>query len=231
MHKLITVFKFLPYILHTIWFNFHYLPIKQAFKLPILLYKPKLLKCSGKIILDFPEIKTGCIILGRNIVSIYPNSGICFENEGTIIFKGTCTIGNNSSLSIGKKGVLEIGDNIVASTTLKLVCYNNILIGNNTRFGWDNLVCDTDFHSVKNINSIKSKGYGPIVIGSNVWIAMKSLILKNTKIPDFCIVGSNSLLNKDYSSIPSRSMIAGSPAKLIKSNVYRDLMDDTIKYY
>lgn len=34
----------LPY---SIYFNFHYLPFRQAVKLPILLYKPKLLKLKG----------------------------------------------------------------------------------------------------------------------------------------------------------------------------------------
>lgn len=34
-------------ILPTIWFNFHYLPFRQAVRLPILLYKPKLLACKG----------------------------------------------------------------------------------------------------------------------------------------------------------------------------------------
>lgn len=230
MHKLRKLLRFIPYALHTIWLNFHYLPIKQAVKLPILLYKPRLLKCSGKIIVDFTDIKPGCIVLGENSVSIYPNSGICFENSGTIVFKGPCRIGNNSSISVGSEGVLEIGENVVASTSLKLVCYNNISIGNNTRIGWDSIICDTDFHSVKSDDTTKSKGFAPIHIGSNIWIAMRCVILKSTIIPDFCIVGANSLLNKDYSFVPQKSMIAGSPAKIVKMNVCRDLTDDIIRY-
>lgn len=37
------------YIIPTIYFNFHYLPFKQAIYLPIWLRKPKLLNLKGKI--------------------------------------------------------------------------------------------------------------------------------------------------------------------------------------
>lgn len=42
----------LKYIIPTIYFNFHYLPFKQAVKLPILLYKPHFLNLKGKIIIS-----------------------------------------------------------------------------------------------------------------------------------------------------------------------------------
>lgn len=75
-------------ILYSLYFNFHYLPIKQAIKLPIILYKPKLLKCKGKIQI-LGNVKTGMIQLGKYTVSLYPNSGIVFENHGgSIIFNG-----------------------------------------------------------------------------------------------------------------------------------------------
>lgn len=79
-------------ICSTIYFNFHYLPIRQAIKLPIILYKPKLLKCKGTIQI-MGTIHTGMIQLGKRRVSIYPNTGITYENHGgNIIFYGTCII-------------------------------------------------------------------------------------------------------------------------------------------
>lgn len=49
--------RLFKYIIHSLYFNFHYLPFKQAIKLPILLYKPDLLSTKGKIILDCNDIK------------------------------------------------------------------------------------------------------------------------------------------------------------------------------
>ena len=94
------------YILYSLYFNFRYLPFKQAIKLPIVLYKPHLLKCKGTIVINpiDGKITFGMIRLGFPGVSVYPNNGITWENHGgTIIFKGKCVIGNDSYLSFGEK--------------------------------------------------------------------------------------------------------------------------------
>lgn len=86
--------RILRYILHSVFFNFHYLPFHEAVKLPILLYKPKLLKLKGTIkIKQEDKIGFGMIRLGFPEVSLYPNTGIVFENYGgTVVFKGQCCI-------------------------------------------------------------------------------------------------------------------------------------------
>src|SRR5574344_485775 len=112
----------------TFWFNFHYLPIKQAIKLPIWLRKPHFVKCGGKIIIESGSIKTGMIRLGTYGVSIYPDSGIIFENRGTIIFNGHGSIGNFSGISVGGGGILKIGSDVTMSAAIKLVCYDRVTI-------------------------------------------------------------------------------------------------------
>lgn len=49
INKIANNFWVLKYIFPTLYFNFHYLPFGQAIKLPIFLYKPRLLRCDGKI--------------------------------------------------------------------------------------------------------------------------------------------------------------------------------------
>ena len=46
--------KLLRYLIPNIYFNFHYLPFMQAFKLPIVFYKPHFGILKGKV-----SIKTG----------------------------------------------------------------------------------------------------------------------------------------------------------------------------
>ena len=70
------ILRSMPY---TLYFNFHYLPFKQAIKLPILLYKPKLLKCKGRIRIE-GEVKIGMIQLGKYNVYLYPNTVIIFPS-------------------------------------------------------------------------------------------------------------------------------------------------------
>lgn len=226
--KIKKVLRYLPYLLHSIWFNFHYLPFNQAIWLPILLYKPQLIKCKGKLSIDAP-IETGMIELGIYQCSLYPNKGIVIELRGNLVFKGKCIIGNNSNISTGENSTLILGSNFVASTTLKLVCYSEIKFSDNVRVGWNNTFCDTDFHSSKKGN-IKSKGYAPIEIGAFNWFAMNCTTLKGTSTPNSCIIGTQSLLTKNYSKLPEKCLIAGQPAKFIREDIYRDLEDDIIEY-
>lgn len=231
MNKLKLILKYFPYIFHIIYFNFNYLPIKQAIKLPILLYKPKFIKCKGNIKIEAKNISFGMIKLGIPIVSVYPFSGISIELLGNVIFKGTCLIGNCSFLSVAKSGTLTLGERFSATSSLKLVCYKEIQFGADCLIGWENLFCDTDFHSVKQLSSNeKLTAFAPIYIGSHNWFAMKCTTLKGTKTPDNIIIGANSLLTKDYSNFSCNSIIAGHPVKLIKENVYRDPYDDSIEY-
>lgn len=217
-------------IFQSIYFNFHYLPFKQAIKLPIILYKPHFIKLKGKIIISSPTITTGMIQLGKRIVPIYPNSGIIFENNGgTIEFKGACTIGNNSAISIGEKAKLEIGNKLVASTTLKIISFHQIIFGEKVRIGWECVFMDTDFHTMKKINGGHTKGYAPIKIGNNNWFGAKCHILKRTETPDYCTISATTLLNQKY-DYPPYTVIGGSPVSDIAHGIYRDVDDDVIEY-
>ncbi|MEA4821509.1 2,3,4,5-tetrahydropyridine-2,6-dicarboxylate N-acetyltransferase [bioreactor metagenome] len=56
--------------------------------------------------------------------------------------------------------------------------------------------------------------FGPIRVGNNVFIGIGATILPNVRIGDNCIIGAGSVITKD---IPSNSVVAGAPAKLIKT--------------
>lgn len=175
-------------------------------------------------------VKPGMIRLGVFGVSIYPPKGIMFQNRGTIFFKGRCYIGNDSYISIGKTGCLVFGDGFSATTSLKIACYDNIEFDKNVSCGWECTFMDTDFHRMKYLDGRESpKAYGPIRIGEGCWFGFRSVIQKNTVLPKRTTVASNSLVNKAY-DIPEASIIAGQPAKMVKTGIYRDMQDDEIFY-
>lgn len=66
-------------------------------------------------------------------------------------------IGSNSSVCVGEKGTLILGENFAASASLKLICYHHVSFGTNTLIGWDCIFCDTDFHRTKSV----ADGAGP----------------------------------------------------------------------
>ena len=221
--------KDLRSVLYSIFLNFHYLPFKQAIKLPILLYKPHLLDLKGKIILD-GNVKYGMVRLGFPILSLFPNTGFVFENHGgTIVFKGRCLIGNNSAISIGEKGYLEIGDHFSA-TSFRLASYDKIVFGERCRLGWDCLIIDTDFHKLCKLAGGFSHGHAPIVIGSNNWFGNGCKIMKRTKTPNYCIVSAGTILTGPV-DVPEYCIVGSRNEVVIKATgIWRNIDDDKIEY-
>lgn len=216
-------------IIPSIFFNFRHLPFKQARFLPILLYKPHIGDCSGGFIFNCP-VRFGLVQLGKNCVSIYPNSGISIENRGTIIFNGKLTIGNASAISVGHNGVLEFGNKVSMTTCLKLVCYHYVQIQDNVLIGWNCMITDTDFHKLKYTNGGYSKGYGKIVIGNDTWIANGCKLYKNTNIPPYCVVGSDTIIRQSIKCNPYSLIITESKPSIHIEGIYRDKKDDIINY-
>lgn len=189
--------KYLPYLPKTIWFNFHYLPWRQAVKLPIFLYRAKILRAKGSITIS-GDISTGMIRLGEPTVSLYPNGGVIWENHGgRCSFAGKCVIGNASAISIGKQGSLIFGVGFTVSAALKLASYHCVEFGDNVRVGWDAIIMDTDFHRMKNRETgTFTKGYAPVLIGRNCWIGCRCTILKGTKLPAYCTLAAGTTIGK-----------------------------------
>lgn len=169
------------------------------------------------------------IKLGRNDVSIYPNGGISWENRGSVMFRGKCTIGKNSYVSVGENGHVVFGDSFIATNSFKIVSYCGIEFGDHVLCGWECMFLDTDFHKlVVDENMPDTHAYGKIKIASNCWFGFKCVILKNTEIPDYCVIASNSILNRLY-DVPEKSLLAGQPAKLKRTGIYWDYHNDVIQ--
>ena len=67
--------------------------------------------------------------------------------------------------------------------------------------------------------------FGSITIGSNVFIGMGSVILPGVTIGDNCVIGAGAVVTRD---IPSGSVAAGVPAKVIKTTEqYYDSIKDS----
>jgi acetyltransferase-like isoleucine patch superfamily enzyme len=238
-HKLKTIIIILGILLKNIfhlpkilYFNFHYLPFKQAIKLPIFVYNVKLRNCTGKLKIESDNISFRMIEIGRDISKTYPDTGVIWDHKGTIVFKGTCKIGISSTVMVGEQGYLEFGDNFMNTTSAKIIAFHYVKFHNNIRLGWDAIVMDTAHHVLKNLKGeFTGKGYGPIIIGENNWISTRSMIMAGAKTPDYCIIAANSYLNKDFSTKESKILLAGSPVTIKAKGIWRDFKDDSISNY
>jgi acetyltransferase-like isoleucine patch superfamily enzyme len=73
-----------------------------------------------------------------------------------------------------------------------------------------------------------SDKFGTIIIGNNVFIGKKAIIMPNVKIGNNCIIGAGSIVTKD---IEDNSVAVGIPAKKIKNiQEYYALNKDRLDY-
>jgi Acetyltransferase (isoleucine patch superfamily) len=206
----------------TIFFNFYSLPLKQAVKLPIWLYgRPKLLEISGNIRIDASLIRIGMIKINRSNESAAHSGGNTeIINKSRITFRGNANIGTGCRILV-YAGELICGSNIKINNRNYISCSLSVIIGESTAMGNEIQVSDTDFHYLFNLqDSTVSKNSKPVIIGAYNWIGSRTSVMKGTITPEYTTIASNSLLNKIY-QVPNNSILAGCPAKNIKTGYKR----------
>ncbi|WP_221405373.1 acyltransferase [Flexibacter flexilis] len=205
----------------TIYFNFKYLPFRQALRLPInVSSQVHLARMGGQIQFDCP-IHTGMIQLGHGYVGIFDKqkSRSIWEVTGTVIFGGTANIGHGSKICV-MNGTLRLGKNFTITAESSIVTACEIHFGDDCLLSWDVLVMDTDFHHIKNQSGAIINAPSPIRIGNKVWIGCRCLILKGAAIADNTVIGANSLVSR---KLPKENAIyGGQPAQLLKEEISWD---------
>lgn len=111
---------------------------------------------------------------------------------------------------------LVIGNNVGISGST-ICATKSVSIGNNTMIGSGCLITDTDAHSLDYAE--RRKGFTPdiaskpIIIGEDVFIGARSIVLKGVTIGDRAIIGAGSVVTKD---VPKNCIAAGNPARVVK---------------
>lgn len=209
-------------VIKTLYVNLRCLPFLQAIKLPIYVYgNVKLHSLNGKVLFECP-ITRGLVKIG------YPGFGIAinctrtnFKNMGTIIFKGEAQLCNGVTIYV-MDGVLKFGNHSILGENVRVACENYIDIGDGSRIAHESQIIDSNFHFIMDVSQKRIVSQkGEIIIGKWCWVGNRTTIQKATVLPDYSIVTSNSLLNKDYSEFPKYAIYGGMPAKFIKAGSRR----------
>lgn len=181
-----------------IWFK------KRGF--PLFIGKKTVIKSKSKIsvgncvtfqdAIHIDALSKDGVLLGDN-VSIGMRSIIKTSGSLTRIGKGFF-MGHDSAMGndcfVGAAGGVKIG--------------SYVAIGQNVRFHSEN----HEFHDINKMiceQGVTNKG---IEVGDDVWIGAGAVILDGVKIGTGCVIGANTLVNKD---IPEYSIAVGNPVKIV----------------
>jgi acetyltransferase-like isoleucine patch superfamily enzyme len=147
-------------------------------------------------------IKDNCIIKCNKFTS---GEGL-FMAEGVEIGRGGC-FSPNSNVYIGKNvGIFE--KTIINPS-------DEVHIGDNVGIGGEVMIW-THGAWLDILQGFPSD-FGPVKIGSDVWLPARSIVLPNVTIGKNTVIGIGSIINKN---IPPGSLAAGSPCRVIKENYY-----------
>ena len=180
--------------------------MKKILSFSFLLFKTRILKLKNnyKIFLKYRIFNNNVIIndtknieIGNNF-QISANCSLFAEgiNGEKIIIKNNVALNFNVMINANNKGYIKIEDNVIIGP-------NTVLRASNHNYK------DTN----KPIRYQKHTG-GKIIINEDVWIGSNCTILPNIVIGKGSVVGAGSVVSKN---IPEYSVVAGVPAKIIKS--------------
>ena len=109
--------------------------------------------------------------------------------EGTVIYEPMKTF-----IDTTRPWMIDIGDNVKITEGVTILTHGY------------------DWSVLKGVYGDVLGSAGAVVIGDNIFIGMKTTILKGVHIGNNVIIGANSLVNKD---IPDNVVVAGNPCRVI----------------
>lgn len=166
------------------------------------------------------EIGVNCIIDGSTVFITPENS--------KVILKGNNYLGRNTEIQPVTKGVIKIGfgtsiqdrNIIIGDVEFGRYCLTapNVYISSGRHyFDLDPFFYIKDQDQIVRADTeLSSKHSRKITIEDDVWIGTNCVIMSGIKIGRGSVIGSNSVVTKD---VPPFSVMAGSPAKLIKKRL------------
>lgn len=139
---------------------------------------------------------------------------ITVVNHGTMIVGERVQIYGHHARSIFTTfpgGRLIIGDRAFINYGVDIAATGLVSIGADCLIGTHVSIIDNGFHGLVNRHEVPAPQ--PVIIGENVWIGNRAIILPGVTIGEGAVVGAGSVVTRD---VPARTVVAGNPARVIR---------------
>lgn len=118
-------------------------------------------------------------------------------NVEHVLQLGGISIGSGSGLGVNCSvhGPLKIGDNVMMGPNVTILTHTHNIERTDIPMGQQGM------------------RVAEVVIGNDVWIGMRVIIMPGIKIGDGAVIGAGAVVTKD---VPAFTVVGGVPAKIIK---------------
>lgn len=106
---------------------------------------------------------------------------------------------------------IEVGKGTYLNRNTEIVAGESIKIGRNCKIAWDVLIMDTDQHALVPGGPVQT---GRVMIGDDVWIGARAIILKGVEIGDGAVIGAGAIVTKN---VPPRTVVVGPAAAVVRT--------------
>ncbi len=162
----------------------------------IFLHGSMFLNCN-----KLPSSKAECLILLRDGARLTVNGPV------RLYYGTTLQIHDNAELTVGDLGM---------NTGSVLVCGYKMTIGSLVSTAREVFIFDSDHHPVFNEKGERINEAKEVVIGDNVWIGLKSLIMKGSHIESGSVISAHSLVT---GNVPGHVIVASPPARPVMKDI------------
>jgi acetyltransferase-like isoleucine patch superfamily enzyme len=115
----------------------------------------------------------------------------------------------------GRQATVSIGDYTSIWYGTVVSARHEITIGRNCAISWNCTIIDNDMHEIIYTGDPAPVGFDPAVrIKDHVWIGASAIVLKGVTIGENSVVAAGAIVTSD---VPSNTLVAGAPAKAIRS--------------
>jgi len=136
--------------------------------------------------------------------SVSKRSHALRTGEFTQIYPNTC-------FDLGPDGEVILGDYVTLADPV-ISTNGRVEFGNHSMIGWDSVMADWPFAVPPRSRAVIDCPKSPdIVIGENVWIGARAVILGGARIGDNSIIGAAAVIDFE---VPPNSIAAGNPARV-----------------
>jgi maltose O-acetyltransferase len=113
----------------------------------------------------------------------------------------------------GEGGFLEIGERTLINFGCSLVATEHVRIGAHCHIGPYTMMLDNDYHRIEPERRLERPPSNPIILGDNVWIGARVIIMSGVTVGQDSCVGAGSVVTSD---VAPRTLVAGVPARFIR---------------